>query len=1616
MIHAFPKFLRTWQGCFAALMGALLWLSVAHAQVQVPLVTFGPQADASQGRSEGDQVLFIKIPAHTQQPLYVRIFDPDTGGQHDEAFGAFDTRTRFTLYGGAGAAPGGRPQTVLKSASFGVDANTDNRWLTFAEIHPNDGEERDGSIYFRFVVSGESGNDGNIYDVALSLDDKLNRITPGLEIFSYAPALILPKIAGRFVEVRLHISPDSRVLKVRNFDMDQVPLWFETPLSADYPLHVSGNGEWRETDLHIPEAQRGGPGAIVARTIAEQHNNAIFQVLDENGVALPLQLPALLHRPNTRPEARASVQFLSDCESVLFDAGASTDRDNHRLSYIWAFGDRHTGEGARVIHRYAEPGTYTYTLTARDDSGRIGDSAQISAEVRLNRPPKAVAGSDQRAAPSAPVRFDASASHAGDGKITLYRWSFGDGDSAEGAQVQHAFARPGLYRVRLRVEDDSPGPSCNYDEDTLEVWVNAAPLANAGQAQTVSPQQNVHFDASASSDSDGEIIHYGWDFGDGHQAEGRQVSHAYAQAGTYTATLTITDNAEVANSHASDSVKIKVNQAPVAVPKASHKHIAVAERVKFDASASRDSDGKIIAYAWDFGDGTQADTPQAEHAYPTPGTYTVTLRVTDDSATDSATHTESVTVIVNAPPLAVAGADQYVTASQVHFDASASSDPDGNLTAYQWDFGDGKSGSGVQAAHVYSVPGVYTVTLTVTDDSGTSTARSQASLQVRINDKPVADAGPDRVAMPGETLQFDGSASFDPDGEISRYEWDFGDGHRATEIAPQHQFEKPGRYRVRLKIADDSGHEQAVAFAETQVIVNRQPVAIAGADMRLAPGDKALFDGHASFDSDGSLSAYVWQFSDGVILNGAKVQRHFEQAGVYSATLQVTDDSGAANASHSDTLTVRVNHAPEARPGANIHTCEHSLHFDGQASLDADGDVLRYHWDFGDGTPPAHGAQVTHTYAKGGTYPVTLSVDDGHGLANSRHSAALHVTINQAPHASAGGNRNACAGELILFDGAKSTDPEGGRLHYVWDLGEDERAEGMNPVKLYKQGGWYPVTLTVEDDSGLSACNRASDRIIVQVAEAPVANAGADQQVCANTLVQFDGSASRDFDGVVNAYHWDFGDGSSGGGAKPTHMYTLPGLYRVLLTITGDKIGHCAHTNSDSLNVTVVAAPQALITAPTAAPMGEAVHFDASASSAAAQDETTRIVSYQWDFGDGNHGEGAQVSHVYAQEGRYFVTLTLETDAENACNRATSRQVLHINAPPQAVIAGGDRRAAVHEVLSFDASASHDTDGLISAYHWDFGDGNEAHGIQVRHRYSHPGLYSVTLMVSDEAALANSQHRSSVQVQVNAPPQAHIQVEKNNLCPDEIIVFDASASTDSDGNIVQYWWDFGDGKQAEGVRVTHQYAEPGRYIVVLRVEDDSAQANFAAQVSQEIQVNAPPVAETSVPVRICQGPLVLDASASTDADGKIISYVWEFDDGEVLEGVRVRRAYPSPGKYEFSLKVEDDSASSCALTESRIPVHVNHPPIARIVVHAEEVFSGGAHDAVLFDARTSSDEDNDRLHYIWDFGDRTSATGALVWHRFARPGTYTVRLLVQDDSGTSCHEHSAELRLNVKPF
>ncbi|MEN8163201.1 MAG: PKD domain-containing protein, partial [Acidobacteriota bacterium] len=317
-----------------------------------------------------------------------------------------------------------------------------------------------------------------------------------------------------------------------------------------------------------------------------------------------------------------------------------------------------------------------------------------------------------------------------------------------------------------------------------------------------------------------------WSFGDGATGEGVVIGHAFDEPGRYTATLEVVDNVRLENSTVVDGLTITVNASPQPLIRVSATVVCAEQPVLFDASGSLDVDGGISDFRWDFGDGTSAVGAEISHAYDRPGLYQVTLAVDDGSGVGNSGSESSLEMTVNKEPVADAGPDRIVClGDDVSFDGSASVDTDGSLAQFRWSFGDGAQAQGRQVSHVFESHGDFDIVLEVGDEHGLGCSSDSDTATTRVNTPPVAVAGPDRQGFVGgahDALRFDALASSDADGDPLTFVWDFGDGTTGSGATVYHQYDRPGRFTVRLSVSDPTGLACGTTTDEVSVVISER--------------------------------------------------------------------------------------------------------------------------------------------------------------------------------------------------------------------------------------------------------------------------------------------------------------------------------------------------------------------------------------------------------------------------------------------------------------------------------------------------------------------------------------------------------------------------------------------------------------------------------------------------------------------------------------------------------------------------------------------------------------------------------------------------------------------------
>ena len=379
-------------------------------------------------------------------------------------------------------------------------------------------------------------------------------------------------------------------------------------------------------------------------------------------------------------------------------------------------------------------------------------------------------------------------------------------------------------------------------------------------------------------------------------------------------------------------------------------------------------------YHWNFGDGSNSTSKNPIHAYNKTGTFNVTLMVTDEDGMSNST-TKQIIVTNNPPVPDFSYSSNPTTVSAVEF--TDKSTDDGTIVSWQWNFGDGTTSNEKNPSHRYNEIGKYTVTLTVTDEDGNT---NQISKEVNIkNHPPVPAFTYPNILRTNETIHFT-DGSYDPDGYIVSWQWDFGDGNKSNEKNPSHKYLLPGTYRVKLSVKDDYGISKSITKNVNVKQGNRRPVANFTFQPSLPrPNETIMFNASLSYDIDGSVVLYNWDWdNDGefeiknTLLKTST--NKWDREGKYNVTLKVEDNNGSFSTITKQIVIVNRPYAKFEISG-DLYVGKDIKFID--CSTD-DGYITNYTWDFGDGGK-SYEINPIHSYKEKGNYTVVLKIKDDDG-------------------------------------------------------------------------------------------------------------------------------------------------------------------------------------------------------------------------------------------------------------------------------------------------------------------------------------------------------------------------------------------------------------------------------------------------------------------------------------------------------------------------------------------------------------------------------------------------------------------------------------------------------------
>jgi len=806
---------------------------------------------------------------------------------------------------------------------------------------------------------------------------------------------------------------------------------------------------------------------------------------------------------------------------------------------------------------------------------------------------------------------------------------------------------------------------------------------------------------------------------------------------------------------------------------------------------------------------------------------------------------------------------------------------------------------------------------------------------------------------------------------IESYYWDFDDGATSTATHPNHTFATAGLFNVKLIVTDLLGCIDSIS---KPVEVFEVPAAAFEATTACL-GDSTVFTDLTT----PAGASWNWSFGDGGTSNLQNPKHLYAGSGTFSVLLQVEDINGCSG---SIVQEIEVYPLPIVNFTWNYAACANDTIFFEDLSQGIDTDITGWDWDFGDGTAHSTEQHPWHIYPSSGDtiYDVTLIVTTGTACTDT---LTQEVNINGGPQAAFSVSNNEgngpCINNQFSFTD-ESTTQSGFIQSWFWDFGDGTSTTLSNPIHFYESAGVFDVILTVTNTAGCTD----STLLQITVFDLPLLDFSFDT-VCVGDTTHFNDS---DHINVAATELWDyaFGDGASTTLSNPTHIYTAPSTYNVILQITDTNL--CK--NSIQHEVPVYGLPQVDFT------------FDTACLGLPTQYTDLTIIAdhelsiWDWEFGDGLASGETSPQHTFSDFGIYNTKLIV-SDAWG-CTDSVQKTV-RVFEPPIAQFSWSDT-ACASGLIHFTDESYHNQGFVISEFLWNMDDFET--NIQ-NPQYHFPDVditYPVSLTITDARGCTDT-----IIQDVYVAPELSITFLADTVCYGRETRLIAQTIAPADAEVSQWTWYFDDGSPdltTSEDTIYHAFSGSGTF----RVELQALEANSngcTAEIEKNVKVRNLPIADfTAEPASCADSTLFLEESIS--AEGQILQWRWYFNletgDMEIIDAPDnpdTKFLYPPfLETYEASLAITDEYGCIDSVTHDvqRFPcIFVNFYTDTNLYCQNK---------VVTFIDSTINENDAVVVDKYWNFGDG--------YELITGPNTDTVRHIYEE---TGVYEVAFAIKFNV---
>lgn len=969
-------------------------------------------------------------------------------------------------------------------------------------------------------------------------------------------------------------------------------------------------------------------------------------------------------------------------------------------------------ENNTFTRSFNQPGTYTIKLYTESNNGC---SASLTQQIRLQEPSVTIAigGDVYGCLAGNNVTFDATFTSNFE-TATSYQWNFGDGQSASGKTTSHQYTSAGNYNISVTVETSS---GCSYTTtENNAVQLATPPVITSVDNNQQASQcfgQDLRLNISYTSGTDYLQIASNQGIEEVSNPGSSPYQYWYTPNDTGKVTFNIRAGQYGCLSDAYTVNNIRFNE-PRAMFSPSNNIFC---DQPYQATFINESDYTDIAnteFYWNFGDGGNSSETSPSHSYTQPGSYTVSLTVSNTSTGCSDTYSEEINIYSfnNTENIIQANKTNTCLNSPVRFSSRMSDylSPNYEIQELRWDFNnDGTPDSiiytDMSVDYSYTAPGIYSVSLEVIGVGGCDYLFTENNFitvsgpiidYINYSPNPLCSGNQATFSTNTRKLSFDTA-----DEENYNYLWNFGDG-TSTGISPTHTFSKDTTYTVSLTVTDENNCQT------TRTQPNLIQLIPFTANFSL-PSSIICNDTEIEIEnnSTGNISQCLWDFNgDGTIDlttgNANNVTYNFPTPGTYNVKLTTQVSTGCTK-EYTEQITVVYASAEFSAAAQNIGCAPAFANFEPYAHND---EVIAYTWNFGDGKT-SNERSPQHLYVSPGKYTVSLRIDFIGGCSKTVEKTN-YIIVDGAYGVLNYDNTPGCAPYTTSFSVSEMS-----RVDYItWDFGAGETVRDTVESTYFETTYTYnemgartpKVILTDKVCGDYEYSNPTKGSIYTSIPPTPNFTVNFDS-VCRDVPILFtDQSTSPDPQYDVANWKWFFGNSQNDSATVETPSFAYPekGLYSPTL-IVSNELG-CSDTltkeNSirifDNLNLT----SNFIISKELACP-ADRITFRSTAGST----PEAPIVKYEWNFGEGIEQGGTTEYHSYdkSYKGQSIEIIHKVTD-NRFCTDSTIRTVEISNLQaafgydPQPVFRGS--------TVDFNDQSTTDAGTQINSWQWNFGNGS----------------------------------------------------------------------------------------------------------------------------------------------------------------------------------------------------------------------------------------------------------------------------------------------------------------------